>query len=80
MLMSKDLVESKNFYQESLRVPKEVASTPLMLDTLAGLAELNKQTGNFERAYENSLRISTHATCSQETRDCVRHSVISLQS
>ena len=79
-LMSGDLVESENIYQESLRVAKEAASTPLMLDALAGLAELNKQTGNFERALEHSLLISNHAACSQETRDRVRRIIETIES
>ncbi|HEX5837611.1 MAG TPA: helix-turn-helix domain-containing protein [Anaerolineales bacterium] len=79
-LMSGELVESENIYQESLRVAKEAASTPLMLDALAGLAELNKQTGNFERALEHSLLISNHAACSQETRDRVRRIIETIEN
>lgn len=42
---------------------------PLMLEALAGVAELNLQTGSYEQASELSSFIRTHPSSTHETRD-----------
>lgn len=66
---SGDLSEAEKIYLRGLRVAKEAQSMPLMLDALIGLAQLNAQIGETERALELMYFILNHPYSTQETKD-----------
>ena len=64
-----ELGEAKRVYVEALRLSREIESMPLMLEALAGVAELNLQTGSYEQASELSSFLRSHPSSTHETRD-----------
>lgn len=70
--LSGNQCESKRVYLEALRLSREAESIPLMLESLAGLAQLALQDHTYQQALEVSIFVKDHPASTQETRDRAR--------
>jgi len=64
-----DLLEAERTYLESLRIAVDAQTTPVALEALAGLARLQLQAGELERAYELAYFVLHHSAATFETEE-----------
>ncbi len=67
--MAGDLAEARRIYLDALRVATEAKATPIALDALAGLGNLQAQAGKAEYALMLSYCILNHRSSEGETKD-----------
>jgi predicted ATPase/DNA-binding XRE family transcriptional regulator len=67
-MMAGNFPEARTFYQDALLSSVEAHAIPIALDALAGLAELQAQAGNLEKALLFSYYIRDHPSSEDETK------------
>jgi tetratricopeptide (TPR) repeat protein len=68
-LQSGERTEARTIYLQALSLANEARSIPLVLDALAGLADIDSCSGNFERVLEVSNLVLSNPASTQETKD-----------
>lgn len=69
MLKMADLPAAEDNFLKGLRLAQEIRSVPLMLAALVGMAELEQQRGNPERAWTMARVVRDHTASPQVVKD-----------
>lgn len=79
MLKTANLPAAKEYYLKGLRLAQEIRSAPLMLEALAGMAELEQQRGSPERAWTMARVVRDHTASPQVVKDRAQRIILLVE-